>query len=75
MYSDVIVCPDFLPHLLGRHFNACNAIENKNRMRNSDLALDKCRVTHSDYFRLANIVALNVGIKDGNLLFCHEVSE
>ena len=26
------VCPIVITHLLGRYFNACNAIENKNRM-------------------------------------------
>ena len=33
IYSNVSVRQVFCPHLLGRHFNACNAIENQNRMR------------------------------------------
>ena len=41
IYSNVSVRPVFCPHLLGRYFNAYNAIENHNRMRKSDIALDK----------------------------------
>ena len=40
-YSNVSVRPVVRPHLLGRYFNACNAIENHNRMRQSDLSLEK----------------------------------
>ena len=39
IYSNVSVCPVVRPHLLGRYFNACNAIDNHNRMRQSDLSL------------------------------------
>ena len=44
-------------------------------MRQSDLALDKYWVTHSLYFRLAATAALDVVITDGELLFCHGISE
>ena len=37
IYSNVSVRPIVSPHLLGRYFNACNAIENHNSMRQSDL--------------------------------------
>ena len=33
IYSNVSICPVVRPHLLGRYFNACNAIYNHNRMR------------------------------------------
>ena len=45
IYSDVSVRPIVIPHLLGRYFNACNAIENQKRIRNYDIALDKYWVT------------------------------
>ena len=32
-YSNVSVHPVVCPHLLGRYFNACNAIDNHNKMR------------------------------------------
>ena len=33
IYSNVYVCPIVCPHSLVRYFNACNEIENHNRMR------------------------------------------
>ena len=45
IYSNVSVSPVVNPHLIGRYFNACNAIENHNKMRKSDIALDKYWVT------------------------------
>ena len=45
IYYNVYVCPVVHTHLLGRYFNACNAIDNHNRMRQSDLPLDKYWVT------------------------------
>ena len=39
IYSNVSVRPVIFPHLLGRYFNACNAIDNQNSMQQSDLAL------------------------------------
>ena len=44
-------------------------------MRKSGLAIDKCWVTQSGYFRLATTVALGMGIVDEELLYCHVVSE
>ena len=44
-FSNVSVHPVVRPHLLGRYLNACNAIENHNRMRHSDLALEKYWLT------------------------------
>ena len=41
IYSNVSVRPVVPPHLLGRYLNACNETDNHNRMRQSDLALDK----------------------------------
>ena len=37
IYSNVSVLPIVGPHFLGRYFNACNAIENHNRMQKYDL--------------------------------------
>ena len=65
IYSNDYVQPVVRPHLLGRYFNACNSIENHNRLRQSDSALDKYRLTHSGYFRLSTTVALGTGIIDG----------
>ena len=45
IYSNVSVYPVVCPHLLGRYFNACNAIEKHNRMRQYDIALEKYWVT------------------------------
>ena len=75
IYYNVSVLLVFLTHLIGRNFNACNAIENHNRMRHSDLVLDKYWVTQSGYFRLANIVELVMGSKDRKLLLCCGFSE
>ena len=44
-------------------------------MRHSDLALEEYWVTQSGYFRLANELALGMGITDGKLLYCHGVTE
>ena len=52
IYSNVSVCPVVFPHLLGRYFNACNEIDNHNRMRQSDLSLDKYWVAQSGYLDL-----------------------
>ena len=41
IYSNVSVRPVVCPHLLGRYFNACNAIENRNSMRQSYILLEK----------------------------------
>ena len=75
IFSDVSVCPVFRPQFLGRYFNACNATDNQNRMRKYDLELETYWVTHSGYFRLATTVELGIGITDGNILFCHGISE
>ena len=44
-------------------------------MWHTDLYIDKYWVKHIGYFRLATTVALGMGITDGELLFCHGVSE
>ena len=75
IYSNVYVFPIVSPHLLVRYFNACNAIENHNRMPKSDTALDKYWVTHSGYFRLATTLALGMGIIYVKILFCHGISK
>ena len=73
IYYNTSVRPVVRPHLLGRYCNACNAIDNHNRMRQSDILLDKYWVTQSGYFRLATTVALGMGVIDGNLIYCHAV--
>ena len=75
IYYNVSVCPVVRPHLLGRYFNVCNSIYNHNRMRQSDIVLDKYWVKHSGYFRLATTVALGVVITDGKLLFYRVISQ
>ena len=75
IYSNFSVRTVFRPHLLGRYFNACNAIYNHNRMRQPDISLEKYWVTQSGYFRLVTTVALGMGITDGKLLYCHGVAE
>ena len=70
-----LFAPVVCPHLIGRYFNACNAIYNHNRMRHSDTALEKYWVTQSVYFRLATNMALGMGITDGKLPYCHGVAE
>ena len=50
-------------------------IDNKNRIRKSDLALNKYWATQGGYFRLTNTVELGMVITDENLLLCHVVSE
>ena len=44
-------------------------------MSQFDIALDKCWVTQSGYFRLATTVALGMGITDANLIYCPGVAE
>ena len=39
IYCNISVCPVVFPHLLFRYFNACNGIENQNRMRQYNLVL------------------------------------
>ena len=73
--SNVSVIPAVHPHLLLRYFDACNSIENDNRMQQYGLNLEKYWLTQSGYFRLANTVGLGMGIAYGTLLYCHAVSE
>ena len=73
IYSNVYVCPVVHPHLLGRYFNSCNAIDNHNRMRQYELAIDKYWVTQSGYFRPETTVSLGMGIPDAKLLFYHGI--
>ena len=75
IFSHVYFRPVVHHYLLGRYFNACNAIDNHNRIRLSDIALDKYWVTQSGYFILSTTVTLSMGITDGKLVYCHGVSE
>ena len=75
IYSSFYVRHVVHTQLLCRYFNACNSIYNHNRMRHSDLALDKYWVTQSGYFRLLTTVALGMGITYGKLLYCHGAAE
>ena len=63
------------PHLIVRYFNACKAIDNQNRMLQSDLALEKYWVTQSGYVRLVTTMVLDMGIAYGKLLYCQGVAE
>ena len=74
IYSDLDVGPVLSPHLLYRCLNACNAIENQNRMHQYDLALEKYWVTQSGYFILATTVEMGMGITKGKPLFCIHTS-
>ena len=69
------VCPVVNPHLLGRYFNACNTIDNHNRMWQSDIAVEKYWATQSGYFRLSTTVTLDMNIADRKILFCHGIPE
>ena len=75
IYSNVSFIPIVCTHFIGSYLNACNAIDNNNRIHKSDLALDKYWVTQNGYFRLATTVKLGMGNTDGSILFCHGVSE
>ena len=75
IYSNVYVHPVFYPNLIVRYLNACNTIYNHNSIRQSDLTLEKYWVTQSEYFILANTVALGMVITDGKLIYCHGVAE
>ena len=75
IYSNVSVLLVGFIHFLSRNFNACNAIENQNMMRQSDPVLEKYWVTQSGYFRLVTIVELGMGVTDGKLLLCFGFSE
>ena len=48
------------PRVIGSYFSACNSIDNHNRMRLSNLAIDNYWVEHSVYFRLATTVVLGM---------------
>ena len=56
IYSDAYVRSVVCPHLLVSYFNACNAIDNHNRIRKPYLVLEKCWVTQRGYFILATTV-------------------
>ena len=62
MFSNVYVRPVVRPHFLGRYLNACNAIDNHNKIRKYGLALEKYWATNTGYFRLATTVALGMVI-------------
>ena len=74
-YFNVYVRPIVRPHFLVRYFNACNAIDNQNSMRQSDLEIYTYWVTQSGYFRSATAVELGMGITNGKHLFCHWISQ
>ena len=50
-------------------------MEYHNKIRKSDLALEKYWLTQSGYPRLTNTVAFSIFITNGKLLYCHGVSE
>ena len=73
--SNVSVRPDVCIHLIGRYFNAYNTIDNHNRIRNYDPALEKYWVGQSGHSRLAAAVELGICIIDGKIIFCHGISD
>ena len=60
---------------IGIYYNTFIVIDNHNRISQSDLVLYKYWVTYHGYFILATTLALGTGITDGELLFCHGISE
>ena len=70
IYSNASIYRTFSPHLIGRYFSDCNTIDNINRIRQSELDIEKYCVTKSGYFRLTATVALGMGITDGKILLC-----
>ena len=52
IFSNVSVCPVFCSCFLVIYLNAFNAIDNHNRMRKSDLLLEKYWLTQSGYLDL-----------------------
>ena len=74
-YYNIYILPVVRTHVLGWHFNACNAIYNHKRMRQYDLALKKHWVAHSRYFILETTVELDMWITDAKLIFCHVISD
>ena len=73
IYSGASFHPVVYTHFLVRYLNAFNSIDNHNRMRKFSLAIEKCWVTQSVYFRLVTTVTSVMGITDGNVLFCNVV--
>ena len=51
-YYNASICPVIFPHLIVRYSSACNAIDNYNRMRQSDIATEKYWVTQIGYLDL-----------------------
>ena len=52
-YSNVSICPVLCPCAIVSYFSYSDAIDNRNRIRQYDIALEKYWVTQSGYFRLA----------------------
>ena len=75
IYLNVSVRPVVHTHLLDRYLKVFNSMENHNRPRQYDIALEKYWVAQSGYFRLATTVALVICTMDGKLLYCHGVVE
>ena len=74
-YYSVSIRPVLCHRAIGRHFSACNAIDNYNRMRQSGVGIDKYRSNQSVYFRIAAKVELGMEITYWDLLFYHVISE
>ena len=74
-YYSVSICPVHCNYAIGNNFCAFNEIDNHNRMRKYDVALEKYWATQSIYFRLSTTVSLGMGIIAGKLLLCHDISE
>ena len=60
---------------IGIYFNACNAIDNRNRMMKSDPSLEKYWVKQSGYFRLETTMSVDMEITDEKIFSCHGILE
>ena len=74
-YSNVSICPVVFPILPDRYSNACNLIDNHNRICQHNKVLDEDCVSHNGYCRLVTKVSLVIGITYTNLLLCNGIYE
>ena len=61
--------------MIGIYLNGFNTIDYQNRIRKSELALEKHCVTHNGHFILITTVVLGMGIIDVKILFCCGISK
>ena len=73
-FLNVYVHPVVRPPFRGVYFYSCNISYGYNRMRQSNLVIEKYWVTQGGYFRLLATVSLGMVILDWKLVYCHGVS-